>query len=260
MKKNFLKSLKFTTTACAITMATLFSFTSCSGGSDDDDGKYTIVCFGDSLTAGTSAVTEGVDDKTKSYPAYLKEKLTDDVEVINAGVKGDTTDDALARIEKDVLEKDPDMVIICIGANDFLQSSADDIRNSTTMLKIQDNIIKMVKKLDTRDRIVFVANFYSDESAIDMLNDKGITDPDEQKDIIDVCDTVFRKIDDYDDETSEIKNLYDLAAIDDIWLNIWNTENMSDDGIHPLASGYKIMADNYFEWFGEFLSDLGYVK
>jgi len=40
--------------------------------------------------------------------------------VINAGVDGDETADALKRLKNDVLAKDPRMVIVELGANDFL--------------------------------------------------------------------------------------------------------------------------------------------
>ena len=56
----------------------------------------TIVCFGDSLTYGTGAA-QGLD-----YPAKLADMIG--LPVINAGVPGDTTARALARID-DVMAK-----------------------------------------------------------------------------------------------------------------------------------------------------------
>ena len=52
----------------------------------------TIVCFGDSLTYGTGAA-KGMD-----YPSQLSKLIG--VEVINAGVPGDTTAKALSRINE----------------------------------------------------------------------------------------------------------------------------------------------------------------
>jgi lysophospholipase L1-like esterase len=41
--------------------------------------------------------------------------------VLNAGVSGDTTDMALVRIEPNVLSRDPRIVIVGLGGNDFLR-------------------------------------------------------------------------------------------------------------------------------------------
>jgi lysophospholipase L1-like esterase len=71
----------------------------------------TLVCFGDSLTARH----EGKDNPR------LTEKLTTllpDYNVINAGVSGHTTKDALVRLKKDVLAFNPDLVTVLFGSND----------------------------------------------------------------------------------------------------------------------------------------------
>jgi len=70
-----------------------------------------IICFGDSLTAGTGA-SEGMD-----YPAQLSRRLGKDV--INAGVPGDTTADGLSRLKDDVLDQSPRLVLITLGGNDL---------------------------------------------------------------------------------------------------------------------------------------------
>ncbi len=77
------------------------------------DGKK-IVCFGDSLTQGTLWwVNNGYD----VYPDILADNLSAST-VINAGVRGDSTYNAILRYEKDVIAKDPDIVLMCFGMND----------------------------------------------------------------------------------------------------------------------------------------------
>ena len=73
----------------------------------------TIVCFGDSLTAGTGA------PPGRSYPDRLAELLGEPV--VNAGVPGDTTASALERRERDVLARDPRIVCITLGGNDLMR-------------------------------------------------------------------------------------------------------------------------------------------
>ncbi len=77
----------------------------------DSPGR-TIVCLGDSITAG---VGSGAGE---SYPDLLAVRLG--TEVINAGVSGDTTAQGLARVEE-VLAEDPWLVIVELGGNDILR-------------------------------------------------------------------------------------------------------------------------------------------
>jgi acyl-CoA thioesterase-1 len=72
-----------------------------------------IVCFGDSLTFGTGA------EPADSYPAQLERLLGRPV--VNAGVPGDTTASALARLDRDVLSRAPRIVLITLGGNDLMQ-------------------------------------------------------------------------------------------------------------------------------------------
>jgi lysophospholipase L1-like esterase len=77
-----------------------------------------VIAFGDSLTAGYRM------PRGQSYPAHLSRLLG--VPIVNKGVSGDTTGDALARLERDVLSQDPRVVIVCLGANDMLRRLAAD--------------------------------------------------------------------------------------------------------------------------------------
>ena len=73
----------------------------------------TIVALGDSTTAPRG--------KLKIYAECLKEDLPKQglkVDIINAGIGGQSTADAAKRFEKDVSSKHPDIVIIQFGLND----------------------------------------------------------------------------------------------------------------------------------------------
>lgn len=74
----------------------------------------TVLALGDSLTHGTGA---GVEQA--SYPAVLG-RLTG-WQVVNAGVPGDTTAQALARTPPLLEEHRPALVLLGIGGNDFLR-------------------------------------------------------------------------------------------------------------------------------------------
>lgn len=92
-----------------------------------------IICFGDSLTHGTGA-TQGMD-----YPSQLSRLIGRPV--INAGIPGDTTSTALSRLERDVLDRSPRIVLITLGGNDLKNRQDRDraFRNLKTIITaIQD--------------------------------------------------------------------------------------------------------------------------
>ncbi len=72
--------------------------------------QKTLICFGDSLTAGTIGA---------SYVDVLREQLPAAIRVINAGINGDTSIDLLRRFERDVVPYRPDLVVILVGLNDL---------------------------------------------------------------------------------------------------------------------------------------------
>ncbi len=73
----------------------------------------TVLALGDSLTSGVGA------EAAAAYPAVLQE-LTG-WQIVNGGVSGDTTAQALARLPGLLQEHRPVLVIVGIGGNDFLR-------------------------------------------------------------------------------------------------------------------------------------------
>lgn len=72
-----------------------------------------VLALGDSLTFGTGASPE------TSYPSVLA-RLTG-WDVVNAGIPGDTSAGALARLPALLEKHSPRLVIVSIGGNDFLR-------------------------------------------------------------------------------------------------------------------------------------------
>ena len=88
----------------------------------------TIVCFGDSVT-GVYYHTGG----RRAYADMLElalERLYPNasVTVVNAGISGHATDNALARMDADVLAHKPDLVTVMFGLNDMTRVPLDDYR------------------------------------------------------------------------------------------------------------------------------------
>ncbi|MET0557028.1 MAG: arylesterase [Vicinamibacteria bacterium] len=72
-----------------------------------------VVAFGDSLTAGYQM------GPGESYPEQLAARIGRPV--LNRGVSGDSTAEGVARLERDVLDENPRIVLLALGANDMLR-------------------------------------------------------------------------------------------------------------------------------------------
>ena len=75
--------------------------------------EATLLCLGDSLTFGCGVTPDA------SYPQRL-EQLNGHV-TQNAGLNGDTAEGALARLPALLKQNTPGLVLVSIGANDFLR-------------------------------------------------------------------------------------------------------------------------------------------
>jgi len=161
-----------------------------------------IICFGDSITKGEGAI-EGND-----YPSLLSKKLN--MRVINAGVNGDTTREALNRIDRDVLEYDPRLVIIEFSGNDFLQG----ISKKETF----DNLDKMVVMIQQKQAMVVLV-----EVAAGHFGDE------------------------YLDGFKQIAMKRQALLIPNILKGIFINSALKSDEIHPNDAGYRLIAERIYE-------------
>ena len=81
------------------------------------DGKKKIVFFGDSITE--------LGVKKGGYIDLLNNRIasngqTNQFELLGAGIGGNKIYDLSLRLERDVLDKSPDVVVIWVGVNDGL--------------------------------------------------------------------------------------------------------------------------------------------
>lgn len=100
-------------------------------GADRTANKIpTIVFLGDSVTQGcfeiyrkTETAIETVFDKSCAYHNYIAQILgvlcpEAPVNIINAGISGDSAVGGLRRLERDVLAYSPELTVVCFGLND----------------------------------------------------------------------------------------------------------------------------------------------
>lgn len=160
-----------------------------------------VLALGDSLTAGYG-VNNGED-----YPAQLA-SLTG-WEVLNAGVSGDTSAQALARLPE-WLEKQPKLVIISIGGNDFLRK----LPESET----RANIGKMIEMVQAENiPVVLVAIPYFTAGAL-----LGRVSEHE----------LYR----------DLAKQYNTPLLEGAWADVLGDKDMKSDAIHGNALGYRYFA------------------
>lgn len=170
----------------------------------------TIVCFGDSLTYG-----HGADSLTESWPVLLQEKVN--IPVINSGVNDDTTSDGVNRFTKDVLEKNPAILIIDFGGNDIFYPS-----KHNSYKQIEANFRIMLDQIDFSKTQVYIMRFYNDQMRfLDFLGN-------------------------FDRILKRLQKDYDVEIIWDAWKNVWVHKDCKFDMSHANAKGYSIMAENIF--------------
>lgn len=116
-----------------------------------------IVTFGDSVTAERGRI--------EVYPQLLARELSfddNDVTVINAGIGGHTTTMGRKRFQEDVLEANPDVVVIMFGINDAAVDVWKDPPASGPRVSLEDyrnNLTEMVRTLKERNvRVVLMTS------------------------------------------------------------------------------------------------------
>ena len=157
-----------------------------------------IIAFGDSLTAGYGA------QPGEDYPSRLS-KLIDEP-VINAGVSGDTTDMALDRLQKDVLDHDPRIVIVGLGGNDFLRG----VDIATT----ERNLRTIVRRAQSSGAMIILLGFRFPSLNLD-----------------------------YEKMYTAVAEDEGCLLIPRMLRGIITDPSLKSDEVHPNARGYEIMAE-----------------
>jgi acyl-CoA thioesterase I len=161
----------------------------------------TIVCLGDSITFGYGADPQG------DYPALLAKMIN--LPIVNAGIDGDTSVEALARLQSDVLDREPFMVIVELGGNDFLRK-----------IPLEDTLSNMKK-------------------IIDAIQAKGAMVA-----VVDISTSmIFRE---YGSAFYKLAREEGAIFIPGFLSGIITNPRLKSDFIHPNSDGYKVIAQRVY--------------
>jgi acyl-CoA thioesterase I len=161
-----------------------------------------VLAFGDSLTFGTGA------NEDESYPAQLERLIGR--RVVRAGVPGEVTAQALARLPEALDEHAPRLLLLCIGGNDFLRRLGNQ--------QAERNVREMVKLATSRGIAVMLIG----------TPEPGFT----------VSPPAF-----YAGIAREFRLQYEEGVIG----QVLKDTSLKADPIHPNALGYRLIAERLAE-------------
>jgi acyl-CoA thioesterase-1 len=176
-------------------------------------GRPKIIAFGDSLTAGF-----GLSEK-ESYPYLLQQKLNADgydIEVVNAGVSGDTTLGGLERSDWVLEQENAKILILELGANDLMRG--------VPVAKMKENLDKIIRKAKAKNLKVLLCGMLAPPTVgANYQRDFMMAFPD-------------------------LADEHKVEFLPFLLENIATKKELNQaDGIHPNAEGERIMADNIYK-------------
>ena len=162
---------------------------------------HLIVCFGDSLTYGAGS------EPNMDYPNQLSKRMG--IDIINAGRSGDTSASALKRINE-VLELQPDIVLITLGGND--------LKNGISKAIAFEHLEQIILQLQGQGAMVVLGG-------IDIpLFSRG-----------------------FDKAYEELAEKTGSILVPNVLNGIIGHSELMSDTIHPNSAGYRIMADHFYQ-------------
>ncbi len=233
-------------TYSALILLTVLLYTSCDSSTEPEEfelnslppitiewnNNSSIVCFGTSLTFGDFATglfggKEARPNSDSTYPALLNKELK--IKVYNEGYWGATAEEAINDYYPSVLDKNPSLIILEFGANEFLQDY--DVQTAKTNI---DSLIKMIIADDIK---VVMLSFVNP----DMLNSLPDNHPFASK--VDLGLEYYEMLLDLAEENN--------ILIDDyLYRDIFGKpELLYFDGVHPNNKGNVQLKNNVMESF-----------
>lgn len=172
-----------------------------------------VVCFGDSLTAGMGA-GPGEDIASRLGSALGRA-------VVNAGVSGDTTAAALARVPADVLAHGPGIVVVCLGGNDFLRG--------VPVERAGENLGAIVRAIHDSGAMVVLGGFSFPGLAADWAG-----------------------------MYARVAEREGCLLVPDLLAGIAGNPDLKSDSIHPNAAGNAVMAGRLEKPLRELMRQAGW--
>lgn len=193
-----------------------------------------IIFFGDSITqAGVNP--GGYIDKLKS--ALDKNGIKDNYQIIGAGIGGNKVYDLFFRLEEDVLNQNPDVVVIWVGVNDVWHKRS--FGTGTDLDKFEKFYVAMIKKMQAQGAKVIITTPATIGERTDFSNE------------------LDGDLNLYSQKLREIAAKYDCPVADlrkeflkyNVEKNTSNKESgiLTSDRVHLNEAGNQLVADVFYK-------------
>lgn len=171
--------------------------------------RVQIAVLGDSLTAGFGLL------QAEAFPSLLQEKFDEDgytrIDVVNAGISGDTTAGGLRRLEW-VLEPNVKILVVALGANDALRGQSP--------VQTKENLAQIIEGAHKKGVRVLLAGMQAPTNMGEQFQAE------------------FRAI--FPALAAKYKVTFLPFLLEGI---AGHPELNQEDGIHPTAAGQRMMAE-----------------
>lgn len=167
----------------------------------------TILIMGDSLSAAYGIQREA------GWVSLLRDRLGDDINVINASISGETTSGGATRLPEQLAQHQPDIVVIELGGNDGLRGLPPQ--------QMRANLARMIEASQAAGAEVLLLGIQVPPNYGQAYSD------------------AFRRV------YGELADEHDVPLVPFLLENIALDESlMQDDGIHPTAEAQSRILDN----------------
>ena len=189
-------------------------------GSDQSNhlpAQSKVLILGDSLTQGV-----GASDQSHTYPHLLEQHSR--WQVINGGISGNTSEQALQRLPELLKTHQPQLVIISIGGNDFLQRKP----TNQTMINISQSIT--LSQQSGAEVLLVAVPYLSLAAAVGHPKDHKMY--------------------------QQLAQQHQVPLLEDAWSDVLGDKSLRSDAVHANDQGYA----EFHEQLVKKLEQIGWLK
>lgn len=198
-------------------------------GKLDSGVPATVVFLGDSTTEQNNT-TNGQPNHVGLLKSWLESKYGGLATIVNAGISGNSISQMLGRLNKDVLSKNPDLVIICSSINDAIGTNKISVAKYT---EDYSRVIELILAENDCDIIIRTPN-----RVINPVSNTAI-DP-----FVEISRTLASKY------SVGLFDLYKKMAEDvENGIISMTVPTFFNDGIHPNENGQRYIFEKFKPFF-----------
>lgn len=177
-----------------------------------------------------------------SEAALSQNKVT----ITNAGYNGNNTVELLARLDKDVLSKHPDVVVMMVGTNDMLN-----LRNMLTFEQYEEHYQQLITLIKKHAKLVMMTIPPVNSAYILQREDPKVYAAISPQGKVDSANVIIRKL--AKKNKCKVIDLHGVlqacgGSTTDKESLFQNEANFNiNDGVHPTVYGYRVIGTAVFQ-------------